>query len=195
MTDPVIHAPPPAPPVASGAPVVAPVVPPPVAPAPPVVAAPTPPVVPAATAPRPSSYWAQRAAEAAPKAPVDPALASAQAEASRYRGALAASVEADLAALPESWRGYVKAVAGDDPLAARKAIDTARTSGLLGAALPAPASTSPAPAAPRPAEPADADAAALAEYERLAKSAPIRALAFKASNEASISRALKARPS
>lgn len=165
--------------------------------APPPVQTPAP--VPAASEPKRTNFWArigaQRAAEAAPKTPIDPALASAQAEANRYRGALAASVEADLAALPESWRGYVRTVAGDDPLAARKAIDTARTSGLLGAALPAPASTAPAPAAPRPAEPADADAATLAEYERLAKAAPIRALAFKASNEASIARALKARPS
>lgn len=155
---------------------------------------------PSPSEPRRTNYWARvdsrrAAAKAAPKGE-PPEVKAAREEAATLRATIAASVDEAAGTLSEGQRAWLREVAGDDPIAAHRALTAARKHGLLGgAALAAPASTAPAPAAPRPAEPADTDAATLAEYERLSKAAPIRALAFKASNEASISRALKARPS
>jgi len=92
----------------------------------------------------------------------------------------------------------VRAIAGDDPVAQRKAINAMRANGLASpqpaapAPLPPPANTMPAAAPPAaPVEPTG-DAAVLAEFQRLkSRGAHITASAFYASNASAIERALK----
>lgn len=91
--------------------------------------------------------------------------------------ALADSVAADLATLPQEVREFIEATVGDDPVARRRAIDTARAKKLGAAAAPPPSANlkaggTPPPAgqapAKRPAQMTDAEFAAF-ERERRAK--------------------------
>lgn len=143
------------------------------------------PVAPATKAPAPAA--------AQPAAPVaDPRVDALMA-------VLGETVAQDLGALPPNVAATVKAIAGEDPVAQRKAINAMRANGLASvttaAPLPPPASTvmPAAPAAPIAQSPATDDAARLAEYEKLSKAAPTIANAYRLSHADSISRALAAR--
>ena len=114
---------------------------------------------------------------------------------------LGETVAQDLSALPANVAATVRAIAGDDPVAQRKAINAMRANGLAvspTAPLAPPASTT-MPAAPvadvKPAAAGSDDAARLNEYEKLTKVAPTIAAAYRTSHADSINRALAARTS
>lgn len=109
---------------------------------------------------------------------------------------LGETVAQDLAALPPNVQGAVKAIAGDDPVALRKAINAMRANGIADTArgtVPLPASTAPGGAqpAPQPASSAAADAAIAAQYAKLQAVAPIRALVFRQQNAEALARHAK----
>lgn len=144
----------------------------------------------------PAPVAAKPDATAQPAAPAAPA---ADPRVDALMAVLGETVAQDLGALPANVAATVRAIAGDDPVAQRKAINAMRANGLASVAnsapLPAPASTvmPMAPATPA-ASPAGADdAARLAEYEKLAKAAPTIANAYRLSHADSITRALAAR--
>ena len=135
--------------------------------------------------------WALRpapAAKAAPApgdAPSQPAPVNAAPAPDPRVDALMAvlgeTVTQDLAALPANVQSAVKAIAGDDPVAQRKAINAMRANGIA---------TPPAPAA-APAEPTG-DAAVLAQYQSMkARGAHLSAATFYTQNAAAIERATK----
>lgn len=144
------------------------------------------------------------AASAAPVAPPSPAPASQPASDPRIdalMNVLGETVAQDLSALPANVAATVRAIAGDDPVAQRKAINAMRANGLAvspAAPLAPPASTT-MPAAPvvdvKPAAAGSDDAARLTEYEKLSKVAPTIAAAYRTSHADSINRALAARTS
>lgn len=144
------------------------------------------------------------AASAAPVAPSSPAPASQPASDPRIdalMNVLGETVAQDLSALPANVAATVRAIAGDDPVAQRKAINAMRANGLAvspTAPLAPPASTT-MPAAPvadvKPAAAGSDDAARLNEYEKLTKVAPTIAAAYRTSHADSINRALAARTS
>lgn len=173
---------------------------------------------PAPSAPAPTAAPAQTAAPVAPQPPrvnpwalrpAKPAPAPDAAPASQpvtdprvdaLMTVLGETVTQDLASLPPNVQGAVKAIAGDDPVALRKAINAMRANGIATAPaapapapLPMPTTTTAAPAAPAaaPAEPTG-DAAVLAQYQHMkSKGAHIAAASFYAQNAGSIERALK----
>lgn len=114
---------------------------------------------------------------------------------------LGETVAQDLGALPANVAATVKAIAGDDPVAQRKAINAMRANGLAVSPLAAPAplappasTTMPAPSvAPAAASPTADDASRLAEYEKLARVAPTLANAYRITHADSITRATAAR--
>lgn len=142
-------------------------------------------------------------AASAAKAPAPlaapPAASVADPRVDALMAVLGETVAQDLGALPPNVAATVKAIAGDDPVAQRKAINAMRANGLASVAtaapLPPPASTvmPAAPAAPIAQSPAADDGARLVEYEKLAKVAPTLANAYRLSHADSISRALAAR--
>ena len=144
------------------------------------------------------------AASAAPVSPSSPAPASQPASDPRIdalMSVLGETVAQDLSALPANVAATVRAIAGDDPVAQRKAINAMRANGLAvspTAPLAPPASTT-MPAAPvadvKPAAAGSDDAARLNEYEKLSKVAPTIAAAYRTSHADSINRALAARTS
>jgi len=183
----------------------------------PAPSAPAPTAAPAQTAapvaPRPPRVnpWALRPAKPTPapgdapsqSAPVNAAPASQPVTDPRVDALMAVlgeTVTQDLAALAPNVQGAVKAIAGDDPVALRKAINAMRANGIATAPvapapapLPMPTTTTAAPAAPAaaPAEPTG-DAAVLAQYQHMkSKGAHIAAASFYAQNAGSIERALK----
>lgn len=173
----------------------------------PAVAAPQ---APAATPAKPPyvNPWQGRApapAVAAPSTspqPAAPAAPVADPRVDALMAVLGETVAQDMSALPANVAATVRAIAGDDPVAQRKAINAMRANGIATppaaapAPLPPPANTMPAAAPPAaPVEPTG-DAAVLAEYQRLkSRGAFIAASAFYASNAGAIERALKSSPS
>ena len=115
---------------------------------------------------------------------------------------LGETVAQDLSGVPANVAATIRAIAGEDPVAQRKALNAMRANGLASvtpAAAPssiaAPASTT-MPTAPVSvaATPANTDAARLAEYEKLSKVAPILASQYRQAHGAAIERASKSRP-
>lgn len=150
---------------------------------------------------RPASAPPQAPAPVAPSASAEaPAAPVSDPRVDALMAVLGETVTQDLAALPPNVQSAVKAIAGDDPVAQRKAINAMRANGIAtppagsaSAPLPMPTTTTAAPAAPAaaPAEPTG-DAAALAQYQSMkSKGAHIAAASFYAQNAGSIERALK----
>ena len=116
---------------------------------------------------------------------------------------LGETVSQDLGALPANVAATVRAIAGDDPVAQRKAINAMRANGLAVAPaapiapLPTPASTvqPAAPVAPAAPSATSDDATRLAEFEKLQSAAPTIANAYRLTHAESINRALAARTS
>lgn len=156
--------------------------------------------------------WALRpapAAKAAPApgdapsqpAPVNAVPASQPAPDPRVDALMAVlgeTVTQDLAALPANVQSAVKAIAGDDPVAQRRAINAMRANGIADtsrAAVPLPANTTPGVAQPAPqpapASSAAADAAIAAQHAKLQGVAPIRALLFRQQNAEALARHAK----
>jgi 2-oxoglutarate dehydrogenase E2 component (dihydrolipoamide succinyltransferase) len=116
---------------------------------------------------------------------------------------LGETVSQDLGALPANVAATVRAIAGDDPVAQRKAINAMRANGLATALaapiapLPPPASTvqPAAPVAPTAPSVTSDDASRLAEFEKLQSAAPTIANAYRLTHADSINRALAARTS
>lgn len=114
---------------------------------------------------------------------------------------LGETVAQDLGALPANVAATVRAIAGDDPVAQRKAINAMRANGLAVSPLAPPAplatpasTTMPAPSvAPAAVSPTADDASRLAEYEKLARVAPTLANAYRITHADSITRATAAR--
>lgn len=148
------------------------------------------PVAPKADAPAPVA--ASTAASAAPA--IDPRIDALMA-------VLGETVAQDLGALPANVAATVRAIAGDDPVAQRKAINAMRANGLAVSPLAAPAplatpasTTMPAPSvAPAAVSLTADDASRLAEYEKLARVAPTLANAYRITHADSITRATAAR--
>jgi len=179
----------------------------------PAPSAPAPTAAPAQTAapvaPQPPRVnpWALRPAKPAPgDAPSQPAPVNAapapqpvtDPRVDALMTVLGETVAQDLAALPPNVQGAVKAIAGDDPVALRKAINAMRANGIADTArgtVPLPASTAPGGAQPAP-QPAPAssvaaDAAIAAQYAKLQAVAPIRALVFRQQNAEALARHAK----
>lgn len=149
---------------------------------------------------RPASAPAQASPAVPPSAPTDaPAAPAGDPRIEALMAVLGETVAQDIAALPANVQSAVKAIAGDDPVAQRKAINAMRANGIASpspAPIPAPASTvAPiAPATPTP-NPTGDDASRLAEWEKLQRIAPIMAEGYRTTHGASIDRAIKARGS
>lgn len=192
----------------------------PVAPVAPAAAPIAPAPAPVATAPAASppeaakppylNPWAARGkAPAAKPAEVRPSLVSASPttpaadpRVDALMAVLGETVAQDLSGVPANVAATIRAIAGEDPVAQRKALNAMRANGLASvtpAAAPssiaAPASTT-MPTAPVSvaATPANTDAARLAEYEKLSKVAPILASQYRQTHGAAIDRATKSRP-
>lgn len=190
------------------------------APVAPVAAPAAPAPAPVATAPAASppeaakppylNPWATRGkATAAKPAEVRPSLVSASPttpaadpRVDALMAVLGETVAQDLSGVPANVAATIRAIAGEDPVAQRKALNAMRANGLASvtpAAAPssiaAPASTT-MPTAPVSvaATPANTDAARLAEYEKLSKVAPILASQYRQTHGAAIDRATKSRP-
>lgn len=190
------------------------------APAAPVAAPAAPAPAPVATAPAASppeaakppylNPWATRGkAPAAKPAEVRPSSVSASPttpaadpRVDALMAVLGETVAQDLSGVPANVAATIRAIAGEDPVAQRKALNAMRANGLASvtpAAAPssiaAPASTT-MPTAPVSvaATPANTDAARLAEYEKLSKVAPILASQYRQTHGAAIDRATKSRP-
>ena len=175
---------------------------------PPAPAAAAPQTVPEAPAkPAYVNPWKGRApapvapAAAAPVQPAAPAPAS-DPRIDALMAVLGETVSQDLGALPANVAATVRAIAGDDPVAQRKAINAMRANGLATAPvavapLPTPASTvqPAAPVAPAAPSATSDDASRLAEFEKLQSAAPTIANAYRLTHADSINRALAARTS
>jgi pyruvate dehydrogenase E2 component (dihydrolipoamide acetyltransferase) len=140
-------------------------------------------------------------AAAAPVQPAAPAPAS-DPRIDALMAVLGETVSQDLGALPANVAATVRAIAGDDPVAQRKAINAMRANGLATAPvavapLPTPASTvqPAAPVAPAAPSATSDDASRLAEFEKLQSAAPTIANAYRLTHADSINRALAARTS
>lgn len=132
----------------------------------------------------------QRAAEQAT------ALKAEQARADAYLATISSRANVELAALSDAQRAAVKALAGEDPAAALKAIDALKPTWASAAVAPeAPTSAPPPPpvqtsTAPRPNAPPEAGVIAQADvratYESLKKTNPFQAAAFAVRNAGSL---------
>ena len=148
---------------------------------------------PAAPAAKPASV----AAPAAPPASSEPVAApQGDPRVDALMGVLAETVAQDLSVLPPNVASSVRAIAGDDPVAQRKAINAMRANGLAAvsssAPLPMPANTSPAAVpAPAPSSTAASDAAIAAKLAELQRVAPIRAVIFRQQNAEALARHAK----
>lgn len=110
-------------------------------------------------------------------------------EAKGYRAELAEYASSALGNISKEARAYVEKIAGDNPAKQLATLRDLKAAGLLGQPSTAPANSGPkAPAQPG-AQPGDSDAAALAEYERLRKVAPVIALDFAQRNRDALQRA------
>ena len=111
---------------------------------------------------------------------------------------LGETVTQDLSSVPANVAATIRAIAGSDPVAQRKALNAMRANGLASVAstaIAAPASTTmPTAAVAVTASPANTDASRLAEYEKLSRVAPILASQYRAAHGAAIERATKSRP-
>jgi hypothetical protein len=173
---------------------------------PPAPAAAAPQTVPEAPAkPAYVNPWKGRApAPVAPAAaaPVQSAPPASDPRIDALMAVLGETVSQDLGALPANVAATVRAIAGDDPVAQRKAINAMRANGLATAPvavapLPTPASTvqPAAPVAPAAPSTTSDDASRLAEFEKLQSAAPTIANAYRLTHADSINRALAARTS
>jgi hypothetical protein len=173
---------------------------------PPAPAAAAPQTVPEAPAkPAYVNPWKGRApAPVAPAAaaPVQSAPPASDPRIDALMAVLGETVSQDLGALPANVAATVRAIAGDDPVAQRKAINAMRANGLATAPvavapLPTPASTvqPAAPVAPAAPSATSDDASRLAEFEKLQSAAPTIANAYRLTHADSINRALAARTS
>lgn len=133
------------------------------------------------------------------------ALESLDGENKALRETLGAYAKATLDALGDKHRAAIVALAGDDPKAQLRAVETMRANGLLDAPaqaptapqpaakpapLPPPATTAAAPTAPVSATPGNPNHAA--EYERLLSLNPFRAANYFAANRVAIQAARSA---
>ena len=112
---------------------------------------------------------------------------------------LGETVAQDLSGVPANVAATIRAIAGEDPVAQRKALNAMRANGLAmgttASSITAPASTTmPTAAVAVTASPASTDAARLSEYEKLSKVAPILASQYRQAHGAAIERASKSRP-
>ena len=110
-------------------------------------------------------------------------------EAKAYRAELAEYAKSALDGLTKEARAYVAKVAGENPAKQLATVRELKAAGLLGQVNAAPANSGPKATAPAGAQPGDSDSAALAEYERLRKVAPVLALDFQHKNRDALQRA------
>ena len=159
---------------------------------------------PAAEKPAPRRLTRQRA-EAAPVAPEkvtergSRVIARLKAELERnrssveeahsYRAELAEYAKSALDGLTKEARAYVSKIAGDNPAKQLATVRELKAAGLLSQPSAAPANSGPKAAPPAGAKDGDSDAAALAEYERLRRVAPVLALDFQHKNRDALQRA------
>lgn len=159
---------------------------------------------PAAEKPAPRRLTRQRA-EAAPVAPEkvtergSRVIARLKAELERnrssveeahsYRAELAEYAKSALDGLPKEARAYIAKVAGDNPAKQLATVRELKAAGLLLQPSAQPANSGPKAAPPAGAKDGDSDAAALAEYERLRRVAPVLALDFQHKNRDALQRA------
>ena len=110
-------------------------------------------------------------------------------EAHLYRAELAEYAKGALDGLTKEARAYVSKIAGDNPAKQLATVRELKAAGLLSQPSAAPANSGPKAAPPQGAKDGDSDAAALAEYERLRKVAPVLALDFMHRNRDALQRA------
>ena len=122
------------------------------------------------------------------KAEIERGRASVE-EAKAYREELGQYAKDALVALPKEARAYVEKIAGDNPAKQLATVRELKAAGLLAQPSAQPANSGPKAATPVGAQPGDSDAAALAEYERLRKVAPVLALDFSHRNRDALQRA------
>lgn len=122
------------------------------------------------------------------KAEIERGRASVE-EAKAYREELGQYAKDALAALPKEARAYVEKIAGDNPAKQLATVRELKAAGLLAQPSAQPANSGPKAAPPAGAKDGDSDAAALAEYERLRKVAPVLALDFMHRNRDALQRA------
>lgn len=122
------------------------------------------------------------------KAEIERGRASVE-EAASYRAELAEYAKSALDGLTKEARAYVAKIAGENPAKQLATVRELKAAGLLGQVNAAPANSGPKATAPAGAQPGDSDAAALAEYERLRKVAPVLALDFSHKNRDALQRA------
>lgn len=118
-----------------------------------------------------------------------------ESEVTALRGAVAEMAKAALEGLTDRQREAVVDIAGDDPRAQLKAIQSLRSKGMLRAdptaPLPAPANTTRAPGAPAPTSPTTPDH--VAAWQELQTRNPIKAAAYRIQHAAAINAAIAAR--
>ena len=122
------------------------------------------------------------------KAEIERGRASVE-EAKAYRDELAEYAKSALDGLPKEARAYIAKVAGDNPAKQLATVRELKAAGLLSQPSAQPANSGPKAAPPQGAKDGDSDAAALAEYERLRKVAPVLALDFMHRNRDALQRA------
>lgn len=122
------------------------------------------------------------------KAEIERGRASVE-EAKAYRDELAEYAKSALDGLPKEARAYIAKVAGDNPAKQLATVRELKAAGLLSQPSAQPANSGPKAAPPQGAKDGDSDAAALAEYERLRKVAPVLALDFQHKNRDALQRA------
>ena len=110
-------------------------------------------------------------------------------EAHLYRAELAEYAKGALDGLTKEARAYVSKIAGDNPAKQLATVRELKAAGLLSQPSAAPANSGPKAAPPQGAKDGDSDAAALAEYERLRRVAPVLALDFQHKNRDALQRA------
>lgn len=110
-------------------------------------------------------------------------------EAHSYRAELAEYAKSALDGLSKEARAYVSKIAGDNPAKQLATVRELKAAGLLSQPSAQPANSGPKAAPPQGAKDGDSDAAALAEYERLRKVAPVLALDFQHKNRDALQRA------
>lgn len=128
-----------------------------------------------------------------------PAVPAADPRVDALMTVLGETVAQDLSGVPANVAATIRAIAGEDPVAQRKALNAMRANGLAmgttASNITAPASTTmPTAAVAVTASPASTDAARLSEYEKLSKVAPILASQYRQAHGAAIERASKSRP-
>lgn len=110
-------------------------------------------------------------------------------EAQAYRSELAEYAKSALGGISKEARAYVEKIAGDNPAKQLATLRELKAAGLLSQPSAQPANSGPKAAPPQGAKDGDSDAAALAEYERLRRVAPVLALDFQHKNRDALQRA------